>query len=156
MCGFVVLMKNKINIEDVTFIEQGLETMKHRGPDHKKVYCSSQVMFGVNHLGIVDVKEGMQPFHSSDNKVHLVFNGEIYNFLELRYQLEKLGISFETLCEAEVILRLYELLGTDFIKQLRGMFSLVLYDQKLQQLIAIRDPFGIKPLYYTVLRKVFF
>ena len=156
MCGFVVLMKNKATIDDVTFIEKALETIRHRGPHHKKVYFSSQVILGVNHLGIVDVKEGMQPFHSSDNKLHLVFNGEIYNFLELRYQLEKLGISFETSCEAEVILKLYELLGTDFIKQLRGMFSLVIYDQKLQQLIAIRDRFGIKPLYYTVFEEGIF
>ena len=148
MCGLVVLMKNKTTIEDLQFMQYALQQIKHRGPDDEQLYVSEQLILGFNRLSIIDLEGGSQPFHSSDKTCHLVFNGEIYNYLELRTQLEKLGFSFETSCEAEVIVTLYQLLGLEFMSQLRGMFSLVLYDEITQELIAVRDRFGIKPLYY--------
>ncbi len=148
MCGLIVLMKNETTIEDIQFMQHALTQIKHRGPDDEQLYVASQFILGFNRLSIIDLQGGAQPFHSTDETCHLVFNGEIYNYIELRQQLEKLGFSFETACEAEVILTLYQLLGTEFMTQLRGMFSLVLYDENLKQLIAVRDRFGIKPLYY--------
>ena len=148
MCGLVVLMKNKTTIEDLQFMQYALQQIKYRGPDDEQLYVSEQLILGFNRLSIIDLEGGSQPFHSSDKTCHLVFNGEIYNYLELRTQLEKLGFSFETSCEAEVIVTLYQLLGLEFMSQLRGMFSLVLYDEITQELIAVRDRFGIKPLYY--------
>lgn len=149
MCGLVVLMKKQTTIEDLQFMQHALDKIKHRGPDDERLYVTEQLILGFNRLSIIDLEGGaQQPFHSSDGLCHLVFNGEIYNYLELRHQLEKLGFYFETSSEAEVILTLYQLLGLDFMTQLRGMFSLVLYDEQFNQLVAVRDRFGIKPLYY--------
>ncbi|MDE5977601.1 MAG: asparagine synthase (glutamine-hydrolyzing) [Turicibacter sp.] len=156
MCGLVVLMKDKPTIEDAQFMHEALKRIKHRGPDDEQLYLFDPLILGFNRLSIIDLEGGQQPFHSSDGSCHLVFNGEIYNYLELRHQLEKLGFSFETYSEAEVLLTLYQLLGTEFISQLRGMFSLVLYDDKTKQLFAVRDQFGIKPLYYYLFNEGIF
>ena len=157
MCGLVALIKQKqITVNDLAFSYQALQKMKHRGPDDQDLYYKDHLILGFNRLSIIDLKQGVQPFHRDDYNCHLVFNGEIYNYQELRNQLEKLGFSFDTQCEAEVILCLYHLLGKEFITQLRGMFSLVLYDERTEELIAVRDRFGIKPLYYYVEDDVLF
>lgn len=149
MCGLVALIKQKqITVDDLAFTYESLQKMRHRGPDDQDIYYNSHAILGFNRLSIIDLKQGSQPFHNDDFSCHLLFNGEIYNYQELRGQLEKLGFSFTTHCEAEVILALYDLLGKDFITQLRGMFSLVLYDELKGELLAVRDRFGIKPLYY--------
>ena len=144
MCGLVVLMKKQTTIEELQFMQHALDKIKHRGPDDERLYVTEQLILGFNRLSIIDLEGGaQQSFHSSDGLCHLVFNGEIYNYLELRHQLEKLGFYFETSSEAEVILTLYQLLGLDFMTQLRGMFSLVLYDERFNQLVAVRDRFGV-------------
>jgi len=148
MCGLVALIKEKITIEDMKFMHQSVEKLAHRGPDEQRIFYNDHLVLGFNRLSIRDIEKGGQPFRSQDGTYHLLFNGEIYNYDQLRRQLEKLGFYFETNCEAEVILALYKLIGLEFMSQLRGMFSLVLYDHALQKLIAVRDRFGIKPLYY--------
>ncbi len=145
----MALMKQQpLNIEDLSFVYHSLQRLSHRGPDDQDIFYNQQVALGFNRLSIIDLEGGRQPFHSPDGTIHLVFNGEIYNYQELRLQLERLGFDFITHCEAEVILGLYQLIGLEFVTQLRGMFSLILYDQSKEELIAIRDRFGIKPLYY--------
>ena len=148
MCGLVALIKKQITIEDMQFMYESVKKLAHRGPDEEQIFYNKQLILGFNRLSLRDLEQGGQPFQSKDGNCQLVFNGEIYNYLQLKNQLEKLGFYFETRCEAELILALYELLGLEFMSQLRGMFSLILYDHRLQKLIAVRDRFGIKPLYY--------
>ena len=150
MCGLVALMKKEIKIEDMQFIYQSNQKLTHRGPDDEGLFYNDHLVLGFNRLSILDLENGAQPFQTPEGDCQLLFNGEIYNYIQLRSQLEKIGYSFETNSEAEVILALYKLLGLEFMSQLRGMFSLVLYDRTLQKLIAVRDRFGIKPLYYFI------
>ena len=151
LCGLVALIKKQITIEDMQFMYESVKNLAHRGPDEEQIFYNHQLVLGFNRLSIRDIEQGGQPFQSRDGHCQIVFNGEIYNNLQLKSQLEKLGFHFETQCEAEVILALYELLGVEFMSQLRGMFSLVLYDRRIQKLIAVRDQFGIKPIYYLAL-----
>lgn len=149
MCGIVALMKQQpLTLEDLLFMYQSLQRLSHRGPDDQDLFYSKHVALGFNRLSINDLEKRQQPFHSPDGRTHLIFNGEIYNYKELKSQLERLGFDFVTNCEVEVIFCLYQLIGLEFVTQLRGMFSLILYDQSTGELIAIRDRFGIKPLYY--------
>ena len=83
MCGLVVLMKNKTTIEDLQFMQYALQQIKHRGPDDEQLYVSEQLILGFNRLSIIDLEGGSQPFHSSDKTCHLVFNGEIYNYMAI-------------------------------------------------------------------------
>lgn len=126
--------------------------MESRGPDGKGEWFSNDSRVGLGHrrLAIVDLNErASQPMSSNDGKIVLVFNGEIYNFHELRRSLESYGYSFKTTSDTEVVLRLYEVEGESMLKKLRGMFAIAIWDARKQALLLARDPFGIKPLYYS-------
>ena len=101
-------------------------------------------------LSIIDLAGGRQPVHNEDKSIWVVFNGEIYNFPDLRRELEARGHNFYTHTDTEVIVHLYEELGADCIKKLRGMFAIALYDSRKQKLLLARDRLGKKPLYYAV------
>ncbi|MGL5649741.1 MAG: asparagine synthase (glutamine-hydrolyzing) [Clostridium sp.] len=147
MCGFITLFKNTILKEDEDKVREASEKLIHRGPDDFKIAKTEKVIFGFRRLSIVDIKGGAQPFLYKDKYI-IVFNGEIYNYLELKKRLRKEGRKFKTNSEIEVISAMYEKYGGEFIKHLRGMFSIVLYDIGRDRLLAYRDIFGIKPLYY--------
>lgn len=124
--------------------------MRHRGPDQQGDYSDERVALGATRLAIIDLEGGSQPVHNEDGTVWVVFNGEIYNFRELRTQLERLGHTFYTQSDTEVIVHAYEEYDTDCVKHLNGIFSFAVWDKKREVLVVARDRIGIKPLYYTV------
>jgi asparagine synthase (glutamine-hydrolysing) len=131
------------------------EIAAHRGPDDRGIYRSRNVGLAANRLSIVDIPGGHQPMASDDGTVRLVFNGEIYNFGELRTELIRAGHSFRTRSDTETLLRAWEEYGEDCVTRLRGMFAFVIWDEKRQVLFGARDRIGIKPFYYYSDRKRF-
>jgi asparagine synthase (glutamine-hydrolysing) len=125
------------------------ETIKHRGPDDSGFYQKGPVGLCMTRLSIVDVQGGSQPQANERQNIWVVFNGEIYNHLELRKPLEKAGHRFATNSDTEVLVHAYEEYGDAFVGKLRGMFAFALWDQTFQKLLIARDHLGVKPLYYT-------
>lgn len=143
MCGIVGFMDHKL---DRRVLEAMMNRIIHRGPDGSGMYLDSSVALGHRRLAIIDVHGGAQPM----SKEHLVciFNGEIYNYRELRNALEEKGHVFQTQSDTEVLLHGYEVWGEKLPEQLRGMFAFAIWDRKNKELFAARDYFGIKPFYY--------
>jgi asparagine synthase (glutamine-hydrolysing) len=125
-----------------------IRTMNHRGPDEEGLYISGNVALAHKRLCIIDLSSGAQPMGNEDNTVQVVFNGEIYNYKELRAFLVSQGHRFRTSSDTEVIVHLYEELGEECVRRLHGMFSFALWDGRNQALLLARDRTGIKPLYY--------
>lgn len=123
--------------------------MLHRGPDNQGIYINRQAGLGFRRLSIIDCAGADQPISNEDDTVHLICNGEIYNYRTLRQELERRGHFFKTKGDAETILHLYEEYGFDCVEHLRGMFAFILWDQNKKLLFGARDHFGIKPFYYT-------
>jgi asparagine synthase (glutamine-hydrolysing) len=126
------------------------QTIVHRGPDDEGIYARGPVGLGMRRLSIIDLAGGKQPIHNEDRSVWVVFNGEIYNFPELRGELQGRGHQFYTHSDTEVIVHLYEEMGADCVKKLRGMFAIALYDEKKHSLLLARDRLGKKPLHYAL------
>lgn len=150
MCGITgaVFFKNAptINIDKLKFM---VNTLYHRGPDEAGMAIHGSAALGMRRLSIIDLGGGSQPIYNEDKSVWTVFNGEIYNFHELKEKLIKKGHTFKTNCDTEVIVHGYEEWGADFPKYLNGMFAIALHDIKKNKLILVRDHIGIKPLYYS-------
>jgi asparagine synthase (glutamine-hydrolysing) len=125
-------------------------TLRHRGPDDEGYYFSEGIGLAMRRLKIIDLETGNQPVFNEDKNVCVVYNGEIYNFLELRKELVKKGHKFSSKSDTEVIVHLYEEEGIDFITKLNGMFAFALWDNREKILYLVRDQFGIKPLYYLM------
>ena len=125
------------------------EVQSHRGPDGEGIACRGAAGLGHRRLAIIDLVTGDQPMASDDGSVRIVFNGEIYNFRELRTELEARGARFRTESDTEVILRSYEADGPDCVRQLRGMFAFAILDERARRLVLARDRAGIKPLVYA-------
>ena len=135
---------------DSALVKKMADQLVHRGPDQEGVYCAESISLAHRRLSIIDLSEnGRQPMSNEDGTLWLVFNGEIYNFQELRQELEQKGHRFKSRTDSEVILHAYEELGLAAVHRLRGMFAFALYDSAHQRLILARDRMGIKPLYYT-------
>lgn len=130
-------------------LESMLECIFHRGPDEGGSHYDNTIAMGMRRLSIIDLSSGKQPIYNEDNSICIVFNGEIYNYLDLRKSLIEKGHQFRTNSDTEVIVHLYEEHGIDCIKHLRGMFGLSLWDSNTQTLLIARDHLGIKPIYYT-------
>jgi asparagine synthase (glutamine-hydrolysing) len=120
----------------------------HRGPDDEGYYVKKNISLGFRRLSIIDLKTGNQPLANEDGSIWIVFNGEIYNFKELRQKLEGQNHQFKTNADTEVIVHLFEQYGNNCVQYLRGMFAFVIYDDKKKRLFCARDRFGIKPFYY--------
>ena len=123
--------------------------MAHRGPDDEGIYLGDGVALGMRRLSIIDVDNGRQPVSNEDGSVWIVFNGEIYNYQELRRDLERSGHTFRTASDTETIVHLYEELGPCCVDRLRGMFAFAIWDMPRRQLLLARDRLGIKPLYFA-------
>lgn len=126
------------------------DSIVHRGPDDQGTYVDNHLLLGMRRLSIIDVSGGHQPIKNEDGSIVVVCNGEIYNFRELRRELEQAGHRFSTHSDTEVIVHLYEQEGDRFLERLEGMFGLALWDRNRQRLIVARDGLGIKPLYYQI------
>ena len=148
MCGIAGIIKkknDKVNREEIQMMN---DAMSHRGPDAEGIYIDDTVGFGHRRLSIVDLSEGgRQPMFSHDRKYVLVFNGEIYNYIELKEYLKKKGAKFVTETDTEVIMEAYRFWGVDCTKKFNGMWSFALYDTGKRALFFSRDRFGVKPLY---------
>ncbi|WP_367333363.1 asparagine synthase (glutamine-hydrolyzing) [Limosilactobacillus sp.] len=156
MCGIVAFVDNeKPQLKD-TLIEKMKDRIIHRGPDAEGKYVDDDVALGFRRLGFVDLKSGNQPIFNEDNTKIIEFNGEIYNFEELRAQLIEKGHTFTTHADTEVILHGYEEWGKDILQKLRGMFAFIIWDTKKKEMFGARDHFGIKPLYYAQMNGTFF
>jgi len=151
MCGIC----GQYNFRDKTpvireTIKRMTKTLIHRGPDDEGYYLSGPLGFGFRRLSIIDLGGGHQPMSDQERSVWVVFNGEIYNFPELRKELEGLGHVFRTRCDTEVIIHGYKQWGTDVFNHLNGMFGLAIWDVEKKRLILSRDPMGIKLVYYRL------
>ncbi|MES1246691.1 MAG: asparagine synthase (glutamine-hydrolyzing) [Actinomycetota bacterium] len=129
-------------------VDEMLQALVHRGPDSGGAYSDGPVSIGARRLSIIDLAGGDQPIENEDGTVVVVQNGEIYNYPELRRELERSGHRFRTSCDTEVHLHLYEEHGPEYARLLRGMFAVALWDTRRRRLVLARDRFGIKPLYY--------
>jgi len=125
------------------------DVIRHRGPDDEGTWVDEGVALGMRRLSIIDLSTGHQPIHNEDRSVWIVFNGEIYNFRELRTELELAGHRFYTATDTEVIVHAYEQCGQGAIGRLRGMFGLAIWDARSRALLVARDRIGIKPMYYA-------
>jgi len=149
MCGIAGIVGKKITDDDEKIVEKMKTILRYRGPDDEGIARSEYFCFGHQRLSIIDLKTGRQPMHTEDGRFSIVFNGEIYNYIELRRELQKKGLRFRTSSDTEVLLKLIAHEGLDAVKKLNGMFAFALFDRKNKTLLAARDPFGIKPFYYT-------
>ncbi len=135
---------------DQRLIERMSNIMEHRGPDDSGIYLSTRVGLGHRRLSIIDLKTGKQPLSNERDTIWVVFNGEIYNYRELRDHLITKGHVFKTQADTEVIVHLYEEYDLEFVAMIRGMFAIALWDTETRTLVLARDRVGIKPLYYSL------
>ncbi|MEC5424071.1 asparagine synthase (glutamine-hydrolyzing) [Virgibacillus sp. C22-A2] len=152
MCGFVGVLLNS----EVQFSEEHLDDIKtanylikHRGPDDEGYYNDSHIALAFRRLSIIDIEGGKQPFYFGDKRYCLVFNGEIYNYVLLREQLQEKGYDFCTNSDTEVLAMLFLDKGVEAFADLRGMFAVLIWDTEEKIIYGARDPFGIKPFYYA-------
>ena len=146
MCGIAGLMAAGSAEADSGTLDRMIAALRHRGPDGEASYAARNVALGQTRLAIIDLETGNQPLYEPGGAV-LVANAEIYNHVELRAELA--GTVFKSGSDCEPILPLYRLHGVEFVAHLRGMYAIALFDPANRELIVARDPFGIKPLYYS-------
>jgi asparagine synthase (glutamine-hydrolysing) len=151
MCGIAGMVSaNPGERIEAQTIHRMCQAIVHRGPDDEGIFVKDGVGLGMRRLSIIDLAGGHQPIFNEDRSVWIVFNGEIYNFPELRKELEGRGHRFSTNSDTEMIVHLYEDLGADCVKKLRGMFAFALYDEHRRRLLVARDRLGKKPLHYAI------
>ena len=154
MCGFVGFT-NYIKDNGDT-LEKMMDRIRHRGPDSDGKYVDENIAMGFRRLSIIDLSDnGSQPLFNEDKSLVLTFNGEIYNYKDLKNELIVAGHRFATMTDSEVLIHGYEEWGEDLLLKLRGMFAFVIYDKNKRKLFGARDFFGIKPLYYAKMGKTF-
>ena len=146
-CGFSGIPNTESGSEAI--ITAMMDKIVHRGPDSSGMYLGENMTLGFRRLSLIDLESGKQPMYNENGNLVLVFNGEIYNYLELKEMLEEKGHIFSSEADSEILLHLYEEFGSNMLSHLRGMFAFVLYDIEANRLFCARDPFGIKPFYYT-------
>jgi len=150
VCGIAGMVGRRDEVVDAADVHRMCQSIVHRGPDDEGIYARGPVGLGMRRLSIIDLAGGHQPIHNEDKTIWLVYNGEIYNFHELRRGLVERGHTFYTHTDTEVIIHLYEEMGADCVKKLRGMFGLALYDERKQSLLLARDRLGKKPMHYAL------
>ncbi len=162
MCGIAGFVESDraaapFNLDESrALIHRMCDVIRHRGPDDEGVWVDEGVALGMRRLSIIDLSTGQQPIHNEDRTVWTVFNGEIYNFRELRRDLEATGHVFYTSTDTEVIVHAYEQWGAGAIPRLRGMFGLAIWDTRSRTLLIARDRIGIKPMHYAMIKGRFY
>src|SRR6516225_8810139 len=152
MCGIAGCLALALEADpDQAWLTRALDRICHRGPDDDGVYTDPDVALGFRRLSILDLSQaGHQPMRSADGRFWMVFNGEIYNYVELGAELQEQGITLRSTGDAEVLLETYALVGKDVVHRLRGMYAFAIWDTWTKELFCARDPFGIKPFYYCI------
>jgi len=154
MCGIAGWVNLKSSTtpsnSDDAVLHSMCETIVHRGPDSEGLWMDDQVALGMRRLSIIDLKTGDQPVYSEDKSIIVMMNGELYNFREVRADLEKRGHKFITQTDTEIVPHLYQEYGEDFVDHINGMFAISLWDTRRKRLILARDRYGEKPLYYGI------
>ncbi|MDP3686477.1 MAG: asparagine synthase (glutamine-hydrolyzing), partial [Sulfurimicrobium sp.] len=152
MCGIVGIfnLKDKREIDQQVLARMN-QTQFHRGPDEGGLHAEPGIGLGHRRLSIIDLSSGHQPLFNEDGSVVVVFNGEIYNYVDLMPELQRLGHTFRTHCDTEVIVHAWEEWGEACVERFRGMFAFALWDRNKETLFLARDRLGIKPLYYGTL-----
>lgn len=153
MCGIAGIVTKRENKKEI--IEGMSKRIEHRGPDGEGYFFDGDVALAHRRLSIIDLSTGNQPMFNEDDTIVTVYNGEIYNYVELRDELVASGHKFKTKSDTEVLLHGFEKWHTDLPKHLRGMFAFAIYDKNTKELFLARDNFGIKPLYYTMMNDTF-
>ena len=148
MCGFAGYIHNYGTFDKEEVIHKMADRIKHRGPDDAHYYIDDGIALGFRRLSIIDLEGGRQPILNEDGSLVLLFNGEIYNYQELREELIKVGHVFTTKTDSETILHGYEEYGKKILDRLRGMFAFIIWNKNTKELFGARDIFGIKPFYY--------
>jgi len=149
MCGIVGIVSQDVGNIDAESVRKMCRLITRRGPDDEGYYFGDHVALGMRRLAIIDVQTGHQPVHNEDKSVWVVFNGEIYNYRELRQELETRGHTLASWSDTECLVHLYEDFGDECVSHLRGMFAFALWDDRRKRLLLARDRLGIKPLYYS-------
>jgi len=144
MCGICGM----VGKSDRNLLQAMCDVLVHRGPDGEGQYLEDQVAIGMRRLAVIDLETGDQPMTNEDQSLRIVYNGEIYNYRELRDTLEKKKYLFKTQSDTEVILHAYKEYGPECLHQFNGMFAFAIWDKRKQELFMARDRVGIKPLYY--------
>lgn len=157
MCGICGIIRFDHQTVEVSSIKQMMEKQKHRGPDDEGIFIDNNVGLGFVRLSIIDLSiSGHQPMTDNANRYVIVFNGEIYNYIELREELIAQGITFRSNSDTEVLLNMYIKYGKACLDKLNGMFAFVIYDKQTKDVFAARDRFGVKPFYYYTDDKAFY
>jgi len=149
MCGIVGIVNLDGAGADSSLLARMNEAIHHRGPDEDGTYLKENVGLAMRRLAIIDLRGGQQPIANEDRTCWIVYNGEVYNFRELKKRLEDLGHTFRTDCDTEAIVHAYEEFGADCPRHLRGMFAFAIWDERKQELFLARDRVGKKPLLYS-------
>jgi asparagine synthase (glutamine-hydrolysing) len=149
MCGIAGIVGRNEDVVDASDVHRMCQAIVHRGPDEEGIFVKDGTGLGMRRLSIIDVEGGHQPVFNEDRSVWAVFNGEIYNFVELRAELESRGHHFYTHSDTEVIVHLYEELGPECVRRLKGMFAIAIWDESRKSLLLARDRLGKKPLHYA-------
>ncbi len=153
IAGFISKEKNAPKIEREMLLDQMCKVITHRGPDEQGATVEGRAALGMRRLSIIDLKCGQQPIYTADGNLIIVFNGEIYNYRELKAELESLGHKFKTNSDTETILYAYKQFGAACLEKLRGMFAFAIWNKEDESLFIARDRVGKKPLFYTVTEK---
>jgi len=150
MCGIVAMFSERRPVS-AEQLRRATARLEHRGPDGQRQWIAPHQRVGLGHarLSIIDLTTGDQPIANEDESLHIVANGEFYDFERIRRELEHCGHRFRTKSDSEIALHLYEEYGTHGLMQLRGEFAFAIWDEPNQTLLAVRDRFGIKPLYWS-------
>ena len=149
MCGVAGFYNYRSINDPKDVLVRMLTRIRHRGPDESGIYLSDKIGLGSVRLSIIDLATGTMPLSNEDDSLWIVYNGEIFNFIELRKELITLGYQFKTTSDTEVILHLYHQYGTDFLQKLNGQYAIAIWNKKSEELFLARDRVGIRPLYYT-------
>src|SRR6516164_8942005 len=152
MCGIVGCLALALEAEpDSSWVATATERISHRGPDDEGFYTDNDVALGFRRLAIIDLSQaGHQPMRSADGRYWMIFNGEIYNYVELAQELRDQGVALRSSGDSEVLLETYARVGKEVVHRLRGMYAFAIWDTWTRELFCARDPFGIKPFYYCV------
>jgi len=150
MCGIVGIYNSTEPLQSPeNLLQRMLGRIQYRGPDESGIYINNRVAMGSVRLSIIDIQSGQQPLSSSDGKYWIVFNGEIFNYIELKTDLKCLGYSFRTESDTEVLLNAYMEYGSDCLNRLNGQFVFAIWNNEKKELFLARDRVGIRPLFYT-------